>query len=79
MDTRRKRYLIASAFLEYITNEAGKPFALQRHSDVEDMQQLLDTEYADLAGMLAARKATGHRNLAGTIAVITDDDEDPAT
>jgi hypothetical protein len=42
------------------------------------MQQLLDTEYADLAGVLAAKKATGHRNLAGTIAVIKNDDEDPA-
>jgi hypothetical protein len=27
--------------------------------------------------VLAARKAAGHRNLAGTIAVIEDDDEDP--
>ena len=78
MDTRRKRYLIASALFEYITNEAGKPFALRRHHDVEDMQQLLDTEYADLAGALAAKKAAGHRNLAGTIAVIKDDGEDPA-
>jgi len=78
MDARRKRYLIASALLEYINNEAGKPFTLQRQSDVEDMQQLLDTEYADLAGVLAAKKAAGHRNLAGTIAVIKDNDEDPA-
>ena len=78
MDTHRKRYLIASVLLEYINNEAGKPVVLQRHSDVEDMQQLLDTAYADLAGMLAARKTAGHRHLAGTIAVITDEDEDPA-
>jgi hypothetical protein len=79
MDESRKRYLIASALLEYINNEAGKPFALQRHSDVEDMQQLLNTEYADLAGVLAAKKAAGHRNLAGIIAVIKDNDEAPAT
>jgi protein-disulfide isomerase-like protein with CxxC motif len=78
MDARRKRYLIASALLAYINNEAGKPFALQRHNDVEDMQQLLDTEYADLAGALAAKKAAGHRNLAGTIAAVKDDDADPA-
>ena len=79
MDARRKRYLIASALFEYITNEAGKPFALRRHNDVEDMQRLLDTEYADLTGVLAAKKAAGHRNLARTIAVIKDDDEEPAT
>lgn len=77
MDTRRKRYLIASALVEYVTNEAGKPFELQRHSDLEDMRQLLETEYADLAGVLAARKNAGHRNLAGTIAVIKDNDEGP--
>jgi hypothetical protein len=41
------------------------------------MQPLLDTEYADLTGVLAARKTAGHRNLAGTIAVIKDDDENP--
>ena len=78
MDTRRKRYLIASALFEYINNEAGKPFALQRHTDVEAMQHLLDTEYADLAGALAARKAAGHRALAGTSAVIEGEDENPA-
>jgi hypothetical protein len=77
MDARRKRYLIASALLEYVNNEAGKPLELQRHSDVEDMRLLLDTEYADLAGVLAARKAAGHRNLAGTIAAVGDDGEGP--
>jgi hypothetical protein len=77
MDTRRQRYLIASALLEYVNNEAGKPFELQRHGDVEDMRRLLETEYADLAGALAARKAAGHRKLAGTIAVIQDDDAEP--
>ena len=77
MDARRKRYLIASTLLEYVNNEAGKPFELQRHRDVEDMRRLLETEYADLAGVLAARKAAGHRNLAGTIAIIQDHDKDP--
>jgi hypothetical protein len=42
------------------------------------MQHLLETEYADLAGALAAKKAAGHRNLAETIAAIKDNDEDPA-
>jgi hypothetical protein len=77
MDARRKRYLIASALLEYVNNEAGKPYELQRHSDVEDIRSLLETECADLAGVLAARKAAGHRNLTGTISIIQDDDEDP--
>jgi hypothetical protein len=76
MDTSRKRYLIASALLEYVNNEDGKPFELQRHSDLEDIRHLLETEYADLAGALAARKAAGHRHLAGTVAVIKDDDEE---
>ena len=56
MDTRRKDYLIASALFEYVPNEAGKPFALRRSNDAEDMQHILDTEYADLADMLAKRK-----------------------
>lgn len=56
MDTRRKYYLIASALFEYVPNEAGKPFALRRSNDAEDMQHILDTEYADLADMLAKRK-----------------------
>jgi hypothetical protein len=77
MHTRRKRYLIASALLEYVNNEVGKPFELQHDNDVEDMRHLLEAEYADLARVLAAQKAAGHRNLAGTIAVIEDDDEDP--
>ena len=79
MDPRRKRYLIASALFEYVSNDAGKPCALQRQSDVEDMQRLLETEYADFAGALQARKVAGHRNLAATLAVIKDSDEDPAS
>jgi hypothetical protein len=35
MDTRRKRYLMASSLFEYVNNEEGKPFELQRHTDVE--------------------------------------------
>ena len=77
MDTRRKRYLIASALFEYVANEAGKPFELARDSDAEEMRQLLETEYADLAPVLSARKQAGHRNLAGTIAAVKDDDEAP--
>jgi hypothetical protein len=53
-------------------------FELQGHSDAEDMQRLLETEYAGFAGVLAAKKAAGHRNPAGTTAVIKDDDEAPA-
>jgi hypothetical protein len=63
MDTRRKRYLIASALFDYVTNEAGKPLELRHDSDAEEMRQLLEADYADLAGVLAARKAAGHRNL----------------
>jgi hypothetical protein len=74
MDTRRKRYLIASALVESINHETGKPFALRRHHDVGDMQQLLQSEDADLAGILPARKAAGYQNLAGTMAVINDDE-----
>jgi hypothetical protein len=72
MDTRRKRYLIASALFEYIRNEAGKPFELQHHNDVEDMQHILDTEFTDFVDVLATRKAAGHRNLAGTMTVVKD-------
>jgi hypothetical protein len=75
MDTRRKRYLIASALFEYINNEAGKPFELQHHSDVEDMRHILDTEFSDLVDVLAARKVAGHRNLAGTMTVVKDGNE----
>lgn len=75
MDTRRKRYLIASALFEYINNEAGKPFELQHHNDVEDMRHILETEFADLLNVLTARKAAGYRNLAGTITVVKDDNE----
>jgi hypothetical protein len=78
MDPRRKRYLIASALFEYVNSEAGKPLELRRDSDAEDMQHLLDTEYSDLVGMLADRKAKGHRKLAGAVAIINDKNEDPA-
>ncbi len=74
MDQRRKRYLMASALLEYIQQEAGKPLELRRDNDVEDMESILHAEYADLIEVLMSRKASGHRNLASTITVVQDQD-----
>jgi hypothetical protein len=64
---KRQRYLIASALFEYVLNEEGKPFELRRHSDLEDMQGILYTEYAEFIELLEIRKRMGHRNLSNTI------------
>ncbi len=74
MDQRRKRYLMASALLEYIQQESGKPLELRRDNDVEDMESILHAEYADLTEVLMSRKASGHRNLASTFTVVQDED-----
>jgi len=74
MELMREKYLVATALFEYINNEQGKPFELQRHNDVEEMQQLLDRDYAAFLETLQSRKSVGHQNLTGTIGLVQEDD-----
>jgi len=67
---QRQRLLIATALFEYILNEEGKPFELQSHSNVEEIRDILETDYRDLLGVLKKRKTYTHFNMRHNIAVI---------
>jgi len=64
---------IAQALFEFIRNDAGKPFEHQSGSNVEEMQYILQTGYADFIGALESGKEMRHRNLARTIATVKKD------
>ena len=50
----RKRYLIAQALWEFVANERKKPSIRQQTSNMYDMEEILDKEYADIVPMLIA-------------------------
>jgi len=54
IDERRKRYLIAKALWEFVADDRYKPIERQSPNDVDDMEAVLDTDYASEVATLIA-------------------------
>ena len=57
MDEAREHWIIGRALYEAITRLDGLPDELRPESDIDDMHELLDEQYAGVRDALAAREA----------------------
>ncbi len=57
MDWAREHYIIGRALYEAITRLQGLPDELRPESDIDDMYELLDEQYAGVRDALAAGEA----------------------
>ena len=57
MDEAREHYIIGRALYEAITRLERLPDELRPESDIDDMHELLDEQYADIRDVLAVGEA----------------------
>ncbi len=57
MDEARKHYVIGRALYEAITRLDGLPDEIRPESDIDDMHELLDAQYAGVRDALAMGEA----------------------
>ena len=57
MNEAREHYIIGRALYEAITRLDGLPDERRPESDIDDMHELLDTQYAGVRDALAGREA----------------------